>query len=221
MIERRFVTRSTQLRAERSGSIDGHAAVFDEEYVLWQEEKFSVVETVKRGAFARAIKEKQDVRCLFNHNPDHVLGRTKSGTLQLREDSIGLYFKAKPPEAQVGRDVYAFVDRGDVSGCSFAFRVTKENVTETKKQGKVTRRREIQDVDLYDVGPVTYPAYSGTDVGARSMDLRSSLFPEGVPARVLRLIPCLGTNFRSIDDSELILLDMDLRLRRAGLVSRL
>ena len=119
-----------------------------------------------------------------------------------------------------GRDVVTLVMRGDISGCSFAFRVTKQNVRETKKSGKVIRRREIQDLDLYDVGPVTYPAYAGTDVNARALELCSVMFPDRVPLSVLRRVPSFRSSSTSAegDDRESILAYMDMRLRRAGLM---
>jgi HK97 family phage prohead protease len=208
------------MRATTDGHITGHAAVFNQEFVLWDDESLSVVETVKPGTFSRALREKQDVRALFNHEPNNLLGRTKASTLALKQDSIGLYFDIEPADTQTARDVYTLVKRGDITGCSFAFTVTKENVTELKKSGKIVRRREIEDVDLFDVGPVTYPAYSGTDVNARSMELRAMMFPEGVPASVLRLVP----NFRrqpDVDDRTAILREIDERMMRAGLTPRL
>ena len=189
MMERRFI-RGAEIRTKGDGHIEGHAAVFDQEYVLWDSPSYRVVETVKPGAFKRALKEKQDVRALFNHDPNHLLGRTSSKTLSLEEDKSGLYFDCEPPDTQLGRDIRTLVDRGDLNGCSFAFSVSKEVVTEEKNGEQVIRRREIHEVDpLYDVGPVTYPAYEGTDVNARSIELRAEMFPAGVPESVLALVP--------------------------------
>jgi Escherichia/Staphylococcus phage prohead protease len=225
MIECR-IFRSPELRATREGHISGHAAVFNEEYILWDDSTSRAVETVKPGTFSRAIREKQDVRALFNHEPNNLLGRTKSGTLVLKQDSVGLHFDVEPPNTQIGRDVYKLVKRGDLTGCSFGFIVTKETVTELKESGKIIRRREIEDVDLLDVGPVTYPAYTGTDVNARAMELRSVMFPDGVPASVLRLVPSFAVNaaprgqFQSNadldDDRAAILAEIDYRLLLAG-----
>jgi HK97 family phage prohead protease len=192
MIERRLV-RSSEVRTTREGHIDGHAAVFNQEYVLWDGDTHRVVETVKPGAFSRALREQHDVRALLNHDPNHLLGRTASGTLALKEDSVGLHFDVEPPDTLVGRDVYTLVKRGDITGCSFAFTVTKESVKESKESGKIVRRRAIEDVDLFDVGPVTFPAYTGTDVNARTMELRSMMFPHGVPA-CLRLAASFAEN---------------------------
>jgi HK97 family phage prohead protease len=195
MIERRFL-KAAEIRATDDKRIAGHAAVFDEEYVLWDSDSYRVVEIVKPGTFTRALKEKHDVRCLFNHDPNQLLGRTAAGTMKLKQDDDGLYFDTELPDTQLGRDVLTLVKRGDVSGASFAFTVTAETIREEKVNGKTVRTRQIEDVDLYDASPVTYPAYTGTDVSARSIEMRAAMFPAGVPASVLELVPDL----RNADD---------------------
>ena len=190
MRERRFV-RGAQVRAMQGGKpgIEGYGAVFGEEYVLYDSPTLRIVETVKAGTFSRALQEKQDVRCLFNHAPDNILGRTTNDTMRMKEDSKGLYYETDfDMRTHVANDVRCFVDRGDVTGCSFSFSVKKQERIEEETDQKLTIRRTIQDVDLYDVGPVTYPAYEGTGVKARSIELRS-VFPEGVPANVLAHAP--------------------------------
>jgi hypothetical protein len=186
-VERRF--RKAEVRAKSDGHIEGHASVFDQEYVLWDSASYRVVEVVKPGAFSRALKEKQDVRALNNHDPSQLLGRTSAKTLSLEEDDQGLYFDCDPPDTQIGRDVRTLIKRGDISGCSFGFTVGKDTVTETNDGQKTIRRREINEIrDLFDVSTVTYPAYEGTDVKARALELRS-LFPAGVPASLSGAIP--------------------------------
>jgi HK97 family phage prohead protease len=198
-IERRFL-KAAEIRAEGDGHITGHAAVFNEEYVLWDSSSYRVVEKVKPGAFSRALQEKQDVRCLFNHDPNQLLGRTTAGTMKLKQDDAGLYFDCTPPDTQLGRDVVTLVKRGDVTGASFAFTVTKQTVTEEEDKGKTTRTRVIEDVDLFDASPVTYPAYAGTDVNARAMEMRVAMFPGGVPASVTDLVPQLRASDSTNDD---------------------
>lgn len=122
-------------------------------------------EQVAPGAFSAAIG-RDDVRALFNHDPNYVLGRTTNKTLSLSEDSKGLLWEATPPDTQWARDLVASIDRGDVSQCSFGFRVTKETWDET---GEVPLRT-ILEVELYDVSPVTYPAYEDTSVSLRSLE---------------------------------------------------
>lgn len=181
-MERRFV-KGAEVRTSDDGHISGHAAVFNEEYVVFDWMGYRVVETIAPGAFARAIREKQDVRALYNHDANNLLGRTSANTLRLLENDHGLYFDCEPPDTQLGRDVRTLIKRKDLSGCSFAFTVTKQNRTEEEKDGKIYVHREIQDVDLFDVGPVTYPAYEGTDVKSRSVELRA-IFPEGIPEKL-------------------------------------
>src|SRR5258708_1167531 len=125
MIERRFV-KGAEVRAKKRAegsndepSLEGYAAVFGEDYVLYESKYMKVIERVKEGAFTRALDEKQDVRCCFNHNPDNVLARTTNGTLSLSQDKKGLPFEANlDARTHIAQDVLCFVDRGDVTGCS-------------------------------------------------------------------------------------------------------
>lgn len=190
MIERRFV-KGAQVRAKQGDKpgIEGYGAVFGEEYVLYDSPTLRFVETVKSGTFTRALQEKQDVRCLFNHEPDNILGRTANNTMQMVQDSKGLHFDTDiDVRTRIGADVRCFIERGDVTGCSFSFSVQKQTRTEVEEGDKLTIHRDIEDVDLYDVGPVTYPAYEGTSVGTRAIELRS-LFPGGIPESVLAHAP--------------------------------
>jgi len=157
-----------ELRAEMVGdaespSITGYAAVFNEETDIGGMFR----EVIRPGAFGRAIKEQQDVRALWNHNRDVILGRTAAGTLDLIEDERGLKIKIDPPDTQAGRDMVESISRGDVTTMSFAFAARSERWTE--EEGK-RPLRELNDVDLFDVSPVTYPAYSGTSIGLRSAE---------------------------------------------------
>src|ERR1700757_1811537 len=98
MRERRFV-KASAIRAAADGkpSISGYASVFNEQY-----DSGWFVETIKPGAFSRALREAQDVRMLLNHDVNFVLGRTKAGTLTLKEDTKGLSFDCSLPETQAG-----------------------------------------------------------------------------------------------------------------------
>jgi HK97 family phage prohead protease len=145
-------------------TIEGHAAVFNE----WSETLggfFPYKERVLKGAFKDSI-EKDDIRALFNHNPDYVLGRNKSGTLELKEDEKGLKVIIHPPDTQWARDLLVSIDRGDITQMSFGF------IVESDRWGLEDGMdvRELHKVKLFDVSPVTYPAYPQTDVGVRSMD---------------------------------------------------
>jgi len=130
-------------------------------------------ERIAPGAFTRALNSHADVRCLVNHDPSQILGRTKSGTLTLSDSPDGLRFLCRlNPESEAHRDVYAAVRRGDIDQCSFAF-VARENGDRFENardsRGQSYALRTLTDVDLFDVSVVTYPAYpNGTRVQARS-----------------------------------------------------
>lgn len=162
--------------ARSIGAIEGYAAVFHSEgdpgteYELWSDPAMRAVERVARGAFSRAIKDGDDCRACFNHDPNQLLGRTASGTCRLEEDSRGLRYEADLPDTQVGRDVAELVGRGDVTGSSFGFVVEQESWRESEEEGgRRVAVRTIEGVRLLDVGPVTYPAYAGASVGGRSL----------------------------------------------------
>lgn len=164
-VERRWFVVS-ELRAERADGepvrLKGHAAVFN----ALSQDLGGFREMIAPGAFTPSAHE-DDVRALFNHNPDHVLGRTVAKTLRLAEDDRGLAIEIDLPETQLARDLAISIERGDVSQMSFAFRVKPggEEWGDTD-QGFV---RTLKAVRLYDVSPVTYPAYLQTDIALRSL----------------------------------------------------
>ena len=177
--EARFVFRP-EVRAEGSGRlISGHAALFD----VVADIGYMFSEKIQRGAFARAIRNKQDVRCLVNHDPNLVLGRVSNNTLELKEDNRGLWFRCDVARTAAGDDLLAMVRRGDLSECSFGFTAVKEEWTETKDSaGNPRALRTLLDCDLFDVSAVTYPAYDGTDVNADERSRMALMFAEGPPA---------------------------------------
>lgn len=130
-------------------------------------------ETIRPGAFRNALAEGQDVRALFNHDSNMLLGRTKSGTLRLSEDATGLRFEVDPPDSDVADLVVQAISRGDLDGCSFGFMVRDGGSVWTIVEGPdgdEQYNRELTDLDIYDVGPVTYPAYQDTSVAVRSLE---------------------------------------------------
>jgi HK97 family phage prohead protease len=164
---------NAELRVKSDGkTIEGYAVIFNSPSV----DLGGFTEVCKPGMFARSIREKQDVRCLKNHDPNFVLGRTRSGTLRLQEDSRGLDFVCELPGAQYATDLRESILRGDIDGCSFGFRCVKDYWPDRI-------HRELLDVDIFDCGPVTYPAYSATSVSARSItpELRVSGIYPNVP----------------------------------------
>ncbi len=164
---------TTELRAEADFCITGYAALFNNE----SKDLGGFRETIAPGAFTRSLKANADVKCLFNHDPNKVLARTKSGTLTLAQDDRGLKFSAQlDKNQQMHRDIYASIKRGDVNECSFAFMVPSGGQTWTNKDSYAART--LTDVDLIDVSAVCYPAYDNTSVDARS------LFPDGEIAEI-------------------------------------
>lgn len=147
---------------EENRRIVGHAAVFNSRSQLIAG---LFQETILPGAFRDVLND--DVRALINHNPNYILGRTKSGTLRLSEDSTGLAVDITPPDTTYARDLLTSMNRGDIDQMSFSFKVGKDRWYE--EDGVVVR--EIIKIDkVYDVSPVTYPAYTETDVSARSLE---------------------------------------------------
>lgn len=161
--ERRSLTGTVEARAEgEARQLQGYAAVFNQRTdILGLFE-----ERIAPGAFKDAIG-RDDVRALFNHDPNYVLGRTTAGTLRLFEDAKGLRYEVDLPDTQAGRDVSALVARGDVQGSSFSFQVKVEE--ESWDYEAKPPVRTILRVKLYDVGPVTFPAYEQTSVAARCL----------------------------------------------------
>ena len=122
------------------------------------------------GAFDDVLKD-SDVRALFNHNPDHLLGRESAGTLELRDGMKGLDYTVDPlPKTSVAKDVAENVRLGNIQGNSFSFSVAEGGDVWEKQEDGTAIRTVIRVSALYDVGPVTEPAYDkGTKVSARSV----------------------------------------------------
>lgn len=176
-MERRFYqSHKVEIRADEGQPprIAGYAAVYynaadpGTEYELFRYRNYSAVERLMPGCFDRAARE-DDVRALFNHDPDNVLGRMKAGTLRLSVDNVGLRYEIDPPDTQTARDLMESLKRGDVSGSSFSFDYLSKSIVMQQDGDKERDIIEVRDVRLYDVGPVTFPAYTSTTAGARSL----------------------------------------------------
>jgi HK97 family phage prohead protease len=160
-IEKRSFEFDIEVRAdgEDNAKLKGHAALFNE----WADIRFfgeNFRERILPGAFTEAIK-RDDVRALFNHDANIVLGRNRSGTLRMNEDQTGLAIEIDTPQTQFASDLTTLIKRGDVSQMSFAFQVTED---EWRYYDDKPDERDIKKVKLYDISPVTYPAYEGTDI---------------------------------------------------------
>lgn len=166
--ERVFQLQGLEIRANDDGPIiSGHAAVFNQ----LSEPMFGFRERIMPGAFKKTLKE-ADVRALFNHDANFVLGRNRAKTLTLAEDLEGLAVQIQPPATTWAQDLLVTMQRGDVDQMSFGFRAIKDKwLTEDDN----TQIRELHEVQLFDVSVVTFPAYPQTDAAVRAVLAESGI----------------------------------------------
>ncbi len=143
--------------------LEGCFVVYNSNYEVWD----GATESVAPGAFRNSIH--QDVRALYNHNDDIVLGRTSAGTLSLEDRDEGLWGRIKVNKNDTdAMNAYARISRGDITGCSFGFGIKSETEERTDNGVHWT----ITEVDpLYEISVTPFPAYEATHVSARKKDL--------------------------------------------------
>ena len=139
--------------------IEGYFALYEQETELFD----GYYEIITKGAFNNTLNN--DIRALWNHNTQYVLGRNKSGTLELKLDDKGLFAVVRMPKTQYAQDLYELVQRGDVDQASFGFNILAEDVEELASGGY---RWRINEIDLHEISVVTFPAYENTSVQARA-----------------------------------------------------
>jgi uncharacterized protein len=169
--EKRFLTHETaEIRVKRaengSKMLIGYAAKFER----LSQDLGGFVEKIHKKAFDRCLK-RCDVRGLKNHDPAMLLGRTGSGTMRLTTDDIGLRYEIDLPETQIGRDLTVEIERGDIDGSSFSFTTESEEGDSWDESTNPPTRTLMVIRDLFDVGPVAYPAY--LDTSATMASIRS------------------------------------------------
>lgn len=155
-------------RAEPDGGkyIEGYWAVFNQETELWP----GTYEKIAPGAFDNSLQN-NDIRCLFNHDSGFVLGRQTAKTLELKTDNYGLWGRVKINENdQQALAVYARVERGDITGCSFGFWPVSEEYEE--KDGEM--HWTVNEADTEEVSVCTFPAYPQTEIQARQKDFQEN-----------------------------------------------
>jgi HK97 family phage prohead protease len=129
-------------------------------------------EIIAPEAVDRTINEGLDVRALVDHDSSKVIGRTRAGTLRLRKESRGMYMEVEPDEdISYARDIMRAVKRGDVSGMSFQFRVSKGGDSWDRDGNDVVRT--VTDMTVSEVSIVTFPAYTATDVHVAQRSLNA------------------------------------------------
>lgn len=166
MEQRYYEIHDLQTRNESDTDLylEGRFVVYNSDYQVWD----GATESVAPGAFRNSINS--DVRALYNHNDDIVLGRTAAGTLELEDRADGLWGRIKVNRNDTdAMNAYERVQRGDITGCSFGFNIKSED-TEYREDGSV--HWTITEVDpLYEISVTAFPAYQATHVSARGKDL--------------------------------------------------
>lgn len=144
--------------------IEGYFALYESETELYE----NAFEIISKGAFDNTLNN--DIRALWNHNTQFVLGRNKTGTLELKTDDKGLFGTIKLPNTQYASDLYELIQRGDVDQCSFGFNIPLggEELEELASGGY---RWRINEIDLHEISVVTFPAYENTSVQARAKQI--------------------------------------------------
>ena len=207
-VERRFLPIDTaELRADGEGrKLAGYAAVFNVEAIIWD----SWREMVAPGAYAKTLAE-HDIRGLWNHDQNIVLGRNKANTLRLREDSYGLNIELDPPDNEWGRPVLDAVRRGDVTGMSLSFRAIKQEWVSAPEGSRELPLRIVREAKLFEISPVTFPAFEQTTVGVRSESLEDIERGEDVIDQARALVRCAERGYMLTDeDRSLIAVARDL-----------
>lgn len=178
-VQRRSVPALFEVRTKDDSSFGmrGHAAVFD----VLSENLGGFREKIDPGAFEAVLKTNPDVRALFNHDPNLVLARTINDTLRLHEDERGLVYEADIAPTSVGNDLRVLLERGDITQSSFAFRVGSggESWDEDEATGALIRTIHSFSA-LFDVSPVTYPAYASADAAPRFVTANGTTFASAI-----------------------------------------
>ncbi|MFP1742510.1 HK97 family phage prohead protease [Lonsdalea quercina] len=157
-----------EVRAEQQGDAPAHILGYGSVFNSRSEPLWGFREVIKPGAFDDVLTD--DVRGLFNHDPNFILGRSAAGTLSLSVDERGLRYDITAPETQTIRDlVLEPMRRGDVNQSSFAFRVARDGEHWYEDEEGIVIREISRFSRLFDVSPVTYPAYQEADSGVRSL----------------------------------------------------
>ena len=159
------VFKMEETRAEKNEDsglkVTGYAARFEKLSVpMWD-----FKEKIRAGAFKKSL-ERNNVKALWNHNSDKVLGSTGAGTLLLEEDDKGLRFEMSLPDTQAGRDAHVLVERGDVNQMSFGFQVIGQEWDETDPKKVI---RTLTEIDLREISLTPFPAYKQTSAKTRSI----------------------------------------------------
>ena len=181
-LETRTNLTEIEVREDSDGmTFEGYAAVFDSD-----SQPLPFIERIKRGAFTRSLKSRNNVFFYWNHDSGQVLGSTRAGTLQLREDDRGLKVSATLPNTTLGRDVAELVRTNVIDSLSFGFSTVKDSWDESGN------RRTLESVRLHEVSLTPVPAYEGTagSASVRGLDKiaqRADVDAEGLATTLLKI----------------------------------
>ena len=168
LLERRMTTGEVEVRAKGSNIYaEGYASIFEKR----SGNLGGFVEKVKPTAFNKTIRE-ADVRALWNHDPQYVIGRTGAGTLELSIDQSGLYYRSLLPNTSYAKDLAELLERRDVRESSFTFFKVQDDWDLTEDGYP---QRSLIEVGLIDVAPVTFPAYPDATSGVARRNALTSL----------------------------------------------
>ena len=174
-VERRMAYGEIRADLSEDRKIRGYAIVFNRDSV----DLGGFIERIRPEAVDRSLRDGADIRALVDHDSSKVIGRTRSGTLQLRKDSRGLRIEIDPPNTTVARDILESISRGDVTGMSFSFKALEDDWH--MEDGMPTR--DVLDMEMREVSIVSFPAYPDTDVQVAQRSL--SAFKAANPTRSL------------------------------------
>jgi HK97 family phage prohead protease len=179
-LERRYLPTAQSGVFEIRTSADGKKKIagYAAKYNKLSEDLGGFREQIDPAAFTANLASNPDVRALWNHDANHILGRTTAGTLRLSADSTGLRYEVDPPDTQTARDLMVSMERGDVTQSSFGFVCTRDDWKQMPN-GEIIRT--VLEAALFDVSPVTFPAYLDATSGVRAA-LRSA--PDAIRAKL-------------------------------------
>jgi len=201
-IEQRLIINDLEIRAEGDGmTLSGYAAVFNS-----PSQPLPFTETIAPGAFRDSLNSRNDVKLLWNHDTSIVLGSTRAGTLKLAEDGKGLRVEAKLPMTQAGKDAAISIQRGDVTGFSFGFRVPMNGDEWPSADQRILKRVNIHEVSV----GVAFPAYLGTE-GSASVRAMTEL-----AGKIAQLAELRGVSAEELTDALLALESGDELTERQG-----
>jgi len=169
-IEMRMVDHDTAIETRQDGDGQPHRAIgYGVVYGRETEIFPGLIESVRAGAFEKALADNREIKAFFNHDPSMVLATTRSDpALKITDNKTGVKYDAPIPPTTYGSDLIVNLERGNVRGSSFSFIVSKQGDVWTEKKGVLYR--EIIEADLLELGPVTNPAYEQTSAALRSAE---------------------------------------------------